>query len=394
MMKVLWLSADSALYEYAGNRHGGWISSLQAEVIKRSDLRLAVAFPWQYDFVSDGESCVYYGIKAIHHPIFGFARKQKQQMDRLKVIVEDFQPDVIHVFGTENGLGLVGELTTIPVVVHIQGVLGPYCETFVPYNMSWADYLIHYPKAYVGYNAWRKFIPREREIFRHCRYFMGRTEWDNGIVSLLSPHARYYHCDELLRSEIMNGTPWHYHGRKPYVITSVIGGPIYKGTDIILRTAALLKAETNLDFVWYVYGVNDLRFGERLTGISGESVGVFPKGMISAGALVAQLQDSSLYVHPSYIENSSNAICEAQYMGLPVIATNVGGTSTLIKHNTTGILVPSNDIYSMAAQIQRVIDTPALAAVIGTRARETAQMRHDANAIVNRVIQVYEEIKQ
>ena len=144
-MKVLWLSADSALFKYAGDRHGGWISALQAEVIKRSNVRLAVAFPWQDDFVSKMEACVYYGIKEIRQPIFGFDRKQNQQLERLKAIIDDFQPDMIHVFGTENGLGLVCKITTIPVVVHIQGILSSCFETFMPYNMSWKDYIFYYP---------------------------------------------------------------------------------------------------------------------------------------------------------------------------------------------------------------------------------------------------------
>lgn len=393
-MNVLWLSADAALYEYAGNRHGGWISALQTELIKRSDVHLAVAFPWHEDFVSTDETCVYYGVKAIRHPIFGFIRKQNQQMERLKAIVEDFHPDVIHVFGTENGLGLVCKITSKPVVVHIQGILASYFETFMPYNISWLDYIVGNPKAYISYNAWKQFIPREREIFRHCRYFMGRTEWDSGIVNLLAPHATYYHCEEMLRPEIVASRQWSYQERKPHVIISVLGGPVYKGTDVILRVAALLREETNVDFIWNVYGVSDLHFAERLTHIKSTNVGVFPCGKISVEALAKQLQEASLYVHPSYIENSSNAICEAQYIGLPVIATNVGGTSTLVKHNSTGILIPSNDIYSLATQIQRVINNPTLAVELGSHARDVAQKRHDTQSIVGQLMHIYEAIKQ
>ena len=66
------------------------------------------------------------------------------------------------------------------------------------------------------------------------------------------------------------------------------------------------------------------------------------------------------FFHPSYIENSPNSVCEAQILGLPVIACNVGGLSTIISHNHSGILIPSND-YSGASYIKEICMNEALA---------------------------------
>lgn len=391
-MRVLWFSADSALYQYASNKHGGWISALQREILKVEDIELGVAFPWRDDFRGSEDKCIYYGIKAIKYPLLNFSRKQSRQLSRIKEIVDDFQPDVIHVFGTENGLGLVCQCTSIPVVVHIQGILGAYFETFVPYNMSWKDYVFRNPKAYLAYDAWKKFIPREREIFRNSRFFMGRTEWDKSITRMLSPHSQYFHCEEMLRPEIRNAEPWQYKEREPFVISSVFGSPIYKGGDVILRTAALLKAETSLNFIWNVYGINDMRFAEQLTGIMGANVGVVPRGRVDVVSLISHLQNSSIFIHPSYIENSSNAICEAQYLGLPIIATHAGGTTSLVKHEENGLIVPVNDIYMMASQIMRVAEDYIFAMELGRQARREAQKRHDPKLIVRQLMYVYDEM--
>ena len=48
-------------------------------------------------------------------------------------------------------------------------------------------------------------------------------------------------------------------------------------------------------------------------------------GKLTADNLVKQLCNSNFYIHPSYIENSPNSVCEAMALGMPVIATNVGG---------------------------------------------------------------------
>lgn len=51
--------------------------------------------------------------------------------DCLKVI-EDFKPDIIHVFGSEWGFGLVEKYVDIPVVIHMQGSLPPYVNASYP----------------------------------------------------------------------------------------------------------------------------------------------------------------------------------------------------------------------------------------------------------------------
>ena len=57
---------------------------------------------------------------------------------------------------------------------------------------------------------------------------------------------------------------------------------------------------------------------------------------------------SDLYVSASHIENSPNSVAEAQLIGMPCIATGVGGTATYIEHNISGIIVPPGDPYALA----------------------------------------------
>jgi glycosyltransferase involved in cell wall biosynthesis len=104
------------------------------------------------------------------------------------------------------------------------------------------------------------------------------------------------------------------------------------------------------------------------------------------------MQSASLFVHPSYIDNSPNSLCEAQLMGIPVISTDVGGISSLIEHNKTGFLVPSNDPYTLATQIISVHEDVLLAEVVGANARKAAIGRHDVSTIVNTNISIYKAL--
>ena len=83
---------------------------------------------------------------------------------------------------------------------------------------------------------------------------------------------------------------------------------------------------------------------------------------------------------------------EAQLIGIPVIANDTGGIPSLIKHNENGILVPTNDIFATAENIQVLITNDELAQKIGNNARETALQRHNPEQIINNVLTIYRKI--
>jgi glycosyltransferase involved in cell wall biosynthesis len=56
--------------------------------------------------------------------------------------------------------------------------------------------------------------------------------------------------------------------------------------------------------------------------------------------VVSYLNIMDIYVQPSHFEGVPNAVLEAMAVGLPVIATDVGGVSEIVVNGTTGILVP------------------------------------------------------
>jgi glycosyltransferase involved in cell wall biosynthesis len=80
------------------------------------------------------------------------------------------------------------------------------------------------------------------------------------------------------------------------------------------------------------------------------------------GALTSQevfqvMRQSHLLVVPSFSENSPNVIAEAQLLGLPVLASNVGGNSELIDHGITGFLAEPNE-DSIGSALTKLIEKP------------------------------------
>ena len=405
-MRILWFSVTPSLFNPHSNGHngGGWIASLEQIVRKNKNIELGVAFNFPdngFKYENDGVS--YYPIKTEKRSFFGklFGKGDNgNRTAKYLQIIEDFKPDLIQIFGSENEFGAICSHTEIPVVIHMQGCIPPYHNALFPVGMKKSDFLfkkrLSLSYRFIGLRsekAFRKRAEMEIETIQSCKYFMGRTEWDKSLIDLFNPNATYFHCEEALRDTFINSDKrWKYTNEKKKTIISVISRPWYKGCDLILKTAALLKRFTDIDFEWQVYGIPEMRFYESVYGIKAKSVNVRPMGTASKEELVNALCSSSCYVHPSYIDNSPNSICEAQILGVPIIATNVGGISSIINNGADGILFPANAPYTAASLIKRITADKDLSVTLSSNAIKRATDRHNPTKIGNRLVEIYETI--
>ena len=108
---------------------------------------------------------------------------------RIVKVINDFKPDIIHIFGSEKSFGLVSLHTNIPVIIHIQGILNPCLNAYYPPSISKTDIIIKNllnPFKLINYLRVYSFFKhdtcRESIILRNCKYFIGRTEWDKNIA--------------------------------------------------------------------------------------------------------------------------------------------------------------------------------------------------------------------
>ena len=161
-----------------------------------------------------------------------------------------------------------------------------------------------------------------------------------------------------------------------------------------MKVAYILKNELHLDFQWNVYGNIDPEFMEKHIGLRHQDLNINLCGVASAKTLRDALLSSTMYFHSSYIENSPNSVGEAQMVGVPVVASRVGGTDSMVEHGKTGFLYPVTDPYMAAYCIKRLIDNKEENIAIGKKAREIALVRHDKRQIVEELLDVYEQIKK
>jgi glycosyltransferase involved in cell wall biosynthesis len=83
---------------------------------------------------------------------------------------------------------------------------------------------------------------------------------------------------------------------------------------------------------------------------------------------------------------------EAQAAGVPVVATDAGGTRTVVDDGETGFVVPIGDVRALAERVMRLRDDPSLRAELGATAAARMRERFSTERMVDDVERLYARI--
>ncbi|MCI4671335.1 MAG: glycosyltransferase [Bacteroidia bacterium] len=419
-MRILWFSNTPSLAtEHLTGRvgvGGGWIESLEAKLVEKEGVELAICFPWKTDKVMSFElgKTKYYGYPII--PTGKFARwkarrtgaiEPPEELDFYREVIKDFQPDLVHIFGTERSYGMVIPELNVPSVFNVQGNLTVYQYRF------WVDILESEVKKYsslkdkIKGNTWyHKFLnyknggKREEKIFSYAHNIIGRTDWDRRISLALAPQATYHHCDAIMRPVFYNDgvKKWRPHDRKKFVILTTMRPSPYKGIGTIMDTMAILKRVLPVEVEWRIAGAgkNDktVEILRKARNLSPEKLNVNLMGLKTPEELVEELEYADVYVHPTNIENESNAVIEAHLVGTPVVATHAGGVTTTVQDKVEGLLVQDKDPWALAGALIEMYQNPDKALEYSEAAFKKTIVRNDPDKLVEDLRVIYHRMME
>ena len=104
------------------------------------------------------------------------------------------------------------------------------------------------------------------------------------------------------------------------------------------------------------------------------------------------LSAMDIFVMPSIQEGLGLSIMQAQAAGLAVIASSVGGISTLIEDRQTGILIPSADTEAIAKSIILLLTDKDLAVRLGQNAKRNIQENFSLEKMAAGTEKLYSEV--
>lgn len=415
-MKVLWIVnivMPEALSLLKGNSthriSGGWLIGAAQELVKQQGVRLTIAtVSKEVKELTrlEGEKIIYYllpfgkGNSHINHEYEAMWR----EVNRIE------QPDVIHLHGTEftHGLAYLEECGSDRVCVSIQGLVS--ASLYYYYGLSRHEIrrsLTPYSLLVGGIlKGYRSFIRRgevEKEIIRRVHHILGRTSWDRERIWAINPNATYHFCGETLRPEFYTDLIWKYDDCIPHsIFVSQASYPI-KGLHMLLKAMPLvLKHYPDAKIRVAGNDVACLDGGKGLIKLTnyGQIIRKIIKrldlkdiitftGSLDAEEMRNEYLKSNVFVCSSSIENSPNSLGEAQILGVPVIASYVGGIPDMMEGDEEH-LYRFEEIEMLAYKICQLfkkegsIDTSCM--------RQAALLRHNPDTNTRDMMTVYKTI--
>ncbi len=164
----------------------------------------------------------------------------------------------------------------------------------------------------------------------------------------------------------------------------------YKGLQYLLH--AMTRVEANLVLVGDGPERHRLEELSRHLNIQQR---VHFAGHLADEVLPAAYQAADLFVLPSHLPSEAFGLVmvEAMASGLPVVCTELGtGTSVVVRHGETGLVVPPADPEALAQALSRLLLDDDLRQGLGRAGRVRAHTEFSADAYVSRTLEAYEDV--
>lgn len=161
-----------------------------------------------------------------------------------------------------------------------------------------------------------------------------------------------------------------------------------KRPDHLVEAFALMREPAELVIV----GDGPLRERvEALARDSSASARISLRGFVHHTEVPGVLASLDVLALPSAYEELGSVLVEAMALGVPAVATRVGGIPELVVDGETGLLVPPGDLPALAQALDRLVADPVLAERLGACARERSAA-YSWPGLARRVAALYESV--
>lgn len=418
-MKVLWLTnialpEVSQLMNEPSTPFGGWLVNASIDLSDQENIELSITFPRTHsNDISQfkGNKINYFSFPSVNMK----NKKLIQNNKYLKKILNEVKPDLVHIFGTEyaHSLAMVNvcKQLGIETAINIQGLVSIISKHYtsglpisVQQRYTFRDFLKQ-NNILQQQNYYKKSGELETEVIKKTNHIIGRTTWDKACTAQINPDAKYHFCNETLRKSFYESS-WSFKNCKKYsIFMSQATYPI-KGLHYVLEALPLIVKnypETKL----FIAGPNFIHsptlkeklkissYTKYITHLIKKNNlinHVFFTGLLDEKNMTDMYCKSNVFVCSSTIENSPNSLGEAMLLGVPCVASDVGGVSDMLKHKEEGYLYQADAPYMLAHYICEIFNNEKLAISFSKKAKEKSIKTHDREVNTKRLIAIYNTI--
>ena len=329
-------------------------------------------------------------------------------------IVADFSPDIIHIWGSElnHSYNMVRGVSNLNLqnktVISLQGIVGECAKN---YTVGLSDKIVN--RWGLGDIARRTNIAKDRDGFASKGEYeikalqsvgavIGRTEWDKTTALSINPSLKYYYCGETLRDDFYNSDKWNYNNCNKHSIFVCQASYPLKGFHIALEMLSKLKDKypdariitTGKSYLpaTLIGKLKQSSYQRHIRSLINKynlADSMHSVGNLSAEGIAEELLKCNLILSPSTIENSPNSIGEAMMLGVPIVASDVGGVSSIMSERE-GFLYSVLDTEKAVSIISEIFDNQGNEKADQAVNRATTQ--YARGVVITTLIDIYNEI--
>jgi glycosyltransferase involved in cell wall biosynthesis len=323
--------------------------------------------------------------------------------------INDFAPDIIHIWGVEAWWGLLNARGRLkqPVLLEMQGLKGAVSRVFNGGLTFQEQESCRGPKELIlrrsiegdrrKFAAWAPF---EKEIMAGCHHVATQTPWVEAWVRAANPGCITYRTELMLRRPFYDATPWIQSTSSPVLFCSAAYAAPYKGVHDVIRATALLSSrfpniQLRIAGPYQRRGLRQdgyVRWLNKFCEESGVADRIEWLGRLSAAQIVAESLNCSVFVMPSHIENCCTSMQEALYLGVPTVSAYTGGVPSLAREEEAALYYAPGDEVMCANQVERLLTDRHLAVHLSRNARAVAVERNMPEAIIAKQLKIYRKI--
>lgn len=297
-------------------------------------------------------------------------------------ICRKFRPDVIHAHWpfphAYIALG-AAKLFRIPLVLNFHGA-----ELLLIRKKKWVKPLLKFA------------IGQAQAVFANSSFTAGKIKALRNVDVEWSPYGTTLETGEI--SAEPTQAPHPVNGKFKILF---VGRHIErKGICYLIEAAKYLPRD---QFEIRIVGVGDitdkLKAQAAEVSTTPDAADIVFTGKLSPEALANEYRTANVFTLPAIIDSKGDTeglgvvLIEAMELGLPVVASNVGGIPDVVVDGVSGILVPEKNPEALASAYKRLAAEPDLQKQLLEGARKRIDECFNWSKIVKRQIAVYEKIK-
>lgn len=405
-MRVLWFT-NVPLAGEDPRLSGSWLGVLADELVGSGDIELCLVSPSSVAGIvrRDRGPVTQWLIPGEWFPPAS-RRLVPASVRTIRLLVEQFMPDVVNVWGTEYNFGLLTarRLVKGPSVLTMQGltyrVARSYEGGLLPSEQRAATGLwqllrrVSISRSKISLAA-REAI--EREIISGHEWIICQTPWQEAHARDNRPDAEIFRIALPVRRAFEESRGWVPQEGEVRLFCSAPYVTPFKGLHVAVRALRIVR-RTHPTATLRIAGPKPgrgfrqdgyLRWLQGQIRVLGLEPTVSWLGPLSANQMADELCSASVAVIPAFVESYCMALAEAMWVGTPTAVAYTGGTSWLGRDEDTCLFFPPGDEVMCAYQILRLLTVPALADAIARNARMTAKTVNDRRMIVETLVSAY-----